>query len=131
MSPSDQEHSPAGVTARGPLSEVRLRQGSPPHKPGGYRHGPLDRGGSDHVHAGRSDDGLPQAEGRRAEIRHPNHHLPEWHLPWSPLLHDKGGPTRMLPPTAGAVHTSGPAERELVTTSHTHYNLHHMMTFMM
>jgi hypothetical protein len=37
----------------------------------------------------------------------------------------------MLPPTAGAVHTSGPAERELVTTSHTHYNLHHMMTFMM
>ena len=30
MSPSDQEHSPAGVTARGPLSEVRLRQGSPP-----------------------------------------------------------------------------------------------------
>jgi len=28
----------------------------------------------------------------------------------------------MLPPTAGAVHTSGPAERELVTTSHAHYN---------
>lgn len=37
----------------------------------------------------------------------------------------------MLPPTAGAVHTSGPAKRELVTTSHTHYSLHHMMTFMM
>mgnify|MGYP000850019980 FL=1 len=37
----------------------------------------------------------------------------------------------MLPPTAGAAHTSGPAERELVTTSNTHYNLHHMMTFMM
>ncbi len=51
--------------------------------------------------------------------------------PRSPLLHDKGGPTRMLPPTAGAAHTSGPAERELVTTSHAHYNLHHMMTFMM
>lgn len=37
----------------------------------------------------------------------------------------------MLPPTAGAAHTSGPVERELVTISHAHYNLHHMMTFMM
>lgn len=37
----------------------------------------------------------------------------------------------MLPPTASAAYTSGPAKRELVTTSHAHYNLHHMMTFMM